>query len=90
MQNHMIKFSEWLEQRDPELFIEMDMSRRWFLGTVGAAATSMVGNKVLGNDGFSDKGVDNCGALKDLESDIQNLRREIIEKELKLDDNRFL
>ena len=90
MQNHMIKFSEWLEQRDPELFIEMNMSRRGFMASLGAAAaTSMVGNKVLANDGFSDKGVDNCGALKDLESDIQNLRKEIIEKELKLDDNRF-
>ena len=50
MQNNTLKFSEWLEQRDPELFIEMDMSRRGFLGTVGAAATSMIGNEVLGND----------------------------------------
>ena len=67
MQNHTLKFSEWLEQRDPELFIEINMNRRGFLGTVGAAATSMVGNKVLGNDDEDEDNIDYCEKLKDAE-----------------------
>jgi len=74
MQNHTLKFSEWLEQRDPELFIEMDMSRRSFLGTVGAAATSMVGNKVLGNDGSSEDNTDYCRLMKFEQTRIDNLK----------------
>ena len=75
MQNHTLKFSEWLEQRDPELFIEINMSRRGFLGTVGAAATSMVGNKVLANDD-DDEDEDNrdpCEEMKNIQRRIASL-----------------
>lgn len=73
MQNHTLKFSEWLEQRDPELFIEMDMSRRSFLGTVGAAATSMIGKKAFGNNDDDEDNRDPCEEMKNSQRRIASL-----------------
>ena len=74
MQNHTLKFSEWLEQRDPELFIEMDMSRRGFLGTVGAAATSMIGKAFGNNDDDEDEdNRDPCEEMKNIQRRIASL-----------------
>ena len=79
MQNHTLKFSEWLEQRDPELFIEMDMSRRGFLGTVGklattAAATSMIGKKAFGNNDDDEDNRDPCEEMKNSQRRIASLQ----------------
>lgn len=73
-----LKFSEWLEQRDPELFIEMDMSRRGFLGAVGklattAAATSMVGKKAFGNNDDDEDNRDPCEEMKNSQRRIASL-----------------
>ena len=78
MKNHTLKFSEWLEQRDPELFIEMDISRRGFLGTVGklaatTAATSMIGKKAFGNNDDDEDNRDPCEEMKNSQRRIASL-----------------
>ena len=75
MQNHTLKFSEWLEQRDPELFIEMDMNRRGFMASLGAAAaTSMVGKKAFGNNDDDEDTRDPCEEMKNSQRRIASLQ----------------
>lgn len=88
----LLKFTEWLEQRDPELFLEVDQDRRRFLqSTTAAAAASVFGGKIFGNkakanDGFTDEKRDFCAELNDAEFEADRLRKSIMETELTLDD----